>query len=771
VTIAPQAYLPIGGVPAGGTEWPIRLATQFGYERTVRFLASGKEFEGGKTRFQTYWEHTAECLFAVRVRQDGDFVFEGINPAYERVSGLTNAMIAGKAPHECLPLEIANEAAGHYQDCISAREVIQYEEVLRLPSGVKRLHTTLAPMRNPGTGEITLILGSARDITPIFEAHTQAERGRLLLDGIAKACPDFIYVFGIDTRRIEFIGARVQEVLGHAPEHLHALGSRVLNKLVHPDDLMRVARYFERLSELPDNGVATLNCRLFDANGSVRWFKTRDTVFTRAPDGRAAKILGVAVDINDLKETQAALCESNRRLRSVLAGVSDCYFSVDRDLKITDVNEATVKWVGRPMAELVGQPALQVFRNSPLDDVENRRAIFDGRTDRVEMPSALHPGRWVEASFYPSSEGLSCFFRDITERKASRDAIERTKRLLESTINAMSAIVAILDEDGCIVMVNDAWRRFVRCTDGGTFGDVPGTDYLAPSNITPQRRDMARLRAGLGSVLAGSASTYRLTYRVRGAGKCWFRVTANRYQSDGWTGVVVAHEDVSDLHLALRSVGDLSQRLNNIQEEERQRIACELHDSTSQHLTAVSLNMISLRQQLMKGAMPEGLLNDIERSVEEAQKEIRIFSYLLHPTYLDRDGLKATLARFVSGFARRTAIAADVRIGADVDAVSFPLQRAVLRIVQEALTNVHRHASASRVVVSLSVRQDRLVLLVTDNGMGIKTSARRRGCDRPKGVGLSGMQTRVSQFGGELAIQSGRMGTRIRARIPLSSAC
>jgi signal transduction histidine kinase len=231
---------------------------------------------------------------------------------------------------------------------------------------------------------------------------------------------------------------------------------------------------------------------------------------------------------------------------------------------------------------------------------------------------------------------------------------------------------------------------------------------------------------------------------------------------------MAVHEDVSDLHLALQSISDLSQKLNNIQEEERQRIACELHDSTSQHLTAVSLNMISLRHQLKHETAPHPLLDDIERSVDEAQKEIRVFSYLLHPPYLDRDGLRATLLRFVDGFSHRTTLAADVQIGADVDGTSFALQRSILRIIQEALANVHRHANAKNVTVNLRVRQDHLVLLVADNGRGIKASNYRRN-DRPRGLGLSGMRTRVRQFGGKLTIRTGPKGTQIRARIPLAS--
>jgi PAS domain S-box-containing protein len=734
--------------------------------RTAQFLACTQEFAGGKTRFQTYWEHTAECLFAVRATPDGRFVFEGVNPAHERVSGLSNAMIAGKAPHECLPGEVANKITGHLRDCLKAGKTIQREEVLSLPAGIKRWQTTLSPMRHPGTGKISLILGSAHDIPLFHQASEQAEHGRWLLERIAKACPDFIYLFDVDTKRIDYVSERVRDVLGHPPEHLRALGDGLLPTLIYPDDSARVLQHLEQLRSLPPNVVATIDCRLLAGDRSARWFKTRETVFSRNSDGRVTKILGVAVDIDDLKATQGALCEANRRLRSVLAGVSDGYFALDRDLRITDVNDAAIKWTGRPRTELIGQPGLQIFRNSPLDRDDHRQAIFDGRSDRVEMPSAIHPGRWIEASFHPSNEGVSCFFRDVTERKETNDAIERTKRLLESTINAMSAMVAILDEGGRVVMVNDAWRRFTQAPDGNRFSDVEGSDYTTLGRLCSHRRDAGKLRAGLRSVIDGLRESYRFTYHARGR---WFRMTANRYQSDGWRRIVAVHEDVSDLHLALQSVSDLSQKLNNIQEEERQRIACELHDSTSQHLTAVSLSMILLRQQLEHQAVSRPLLDDIERSIDEAQKEIRIFSYLLHPPYLDRDGLKATLVRFIDGFSRRTGVAADAEIESDVDDVSLSLQRSVLRIVQEALTNVHRHAAATRVAVRLRLQQGRLVLCVADNGKGIKASSRENvGRGRSRGVGLPGMQTRVRQFGGRLTVSSGSKGTQICAQVPLS---
>jgi two-component system, NarL family, sensor kinase len=286
---------------------------------------------------------------------------------------------------------------------------------------------------------------------------------------------------------------------------------------------------------------------------------------------------------------------------------------------------------------------------------------------------------------------------------------------------------------------------------------------LAPS----QARDAEKLRTGLLGVVDGSKGEFRFTFRTLiGEEERWYQINAARFHTHGWTRIVVTHEDVSDVRLAQKAIDDLSERLLHMQEEERQRIAVELHDSTAQHLTAMSLNLMALRGQYESRNGGTGkIFGDIEKSLAEAQKEIRVFSYLLNPPYLERDGLKSTLVRYIEGFSRRTGLKMETNIADAVDDVPVKLQRTVLRVVQEALANVHRHAQAAQVQVNLDVRKNALAIEIGDDGKGLNGDG-----PHAPGLGVAGMQTRVREFGGALEIVDAGKGTTIRAHIPLSGA-
>jgi signal transduction histidine kinase len=160
------------------------------------------------------------------------------------------------------------------------------------------------------------------------------------------------------------------------------------------------------------------------------------------------------------------------------------------------------------------------------------------------------------------------------------------------------------------------------------------------------------------------------------------------------TGVSKIARDISARKKAER------ERLLALQDEERRRIANELHDSTAQHLVAIGLNLMRLRADADVKAETLDILDEIDGSLEEATKEVRAFTYLLHPPDLQTEGLSATLGRYVEGFGRRTGLKITVRFCRRVDQLSLPLQQTLLRIVQEALTNVYRHASATCVSVN-----------------------------------------------------------------------
>ncbi len=198
-------------------------------------------------------------------------------------------------------------------------------------------------------------------------------------------------------------------------------------------------------------------------------------------------------------------------------------------------------------------------------------------------------------------------------------------------------------------------------------------------------------------------------------------------------------------------------------EQERERIAIELHDSTSQHLVAVALGLAKLRKIVGEGPQTLDILDDMSRCVAEASREIRVFSYLMKPSGLARDGLAAATAALAKGFAWRTGLSVSVLIEPRVDAASADVAHAAYRVVQEALSNVYRHARARNVTVELAGGHGDLILRIADDGRGIE-GARLPG--QPIGVGLAGMRARTEQLGGGLEISSDRGGTVVCVRIP-----
>lgn len=235
----------------------------------------------------------------------------------------------------------------------------------------------------------------------------------------------------------------------------------------------------------------------------------------------------------------------------------------------------------------------------------------------------------------------------------------------------------------------------------------------------------------------------------------------------GGAGAMALNREVEQplhaLFLAELSVSELSARLLAVQEDERQRIARELHDSTTQHLIAANLLLMRLEDGLRATPDLQAASADIEREIGKALTELRIFTYLLHPPNLAKDGLQATLQEFIDGFAKRTGLEATTAIPKEVDDVSPDVQRSLLRVVQEALTNVHRHAGASRVSVQARVLSNRLVIRVRDDGVGFLLPARADGGATIIGVGIRGMNARLQQIGGRLMVRSRPTGTVVMA--------
>jgi two-component system, NarL family, sensor kinase len=311
-------------------------------------------------------------------------------------------------------------------------------------------------------------------------------------------------------------------------------------------------------------------------------------------------------------------------------------------------------------------------------------------------------------------------------------------RLAANGSEAVDGVIEDIDEHGAPILV--AYRRSAA-TDWTTVVAVPLA--LANAPVTGVLRQMAGMAAFL--LLAGGLAALITARQVE---------RPLRTLSDQVTG-------------ANKKVSELSGQLLALQEEERQRIARELHDSTAQHLVAASLGLAGLEGTVVATPASRSAFAEIERLLTEALRELRIFTYLLHPPNLANDGLQATVRDFAEGFAGRTGLVARIRIPEEVDELPPELQRAILRVVQEALTNVHRHADASHVSIKARIRSGRLAVRIRDDGHGMAGQDRSAGHVR-FGVGIRGMRARLEQFGGALMIRTGRSGTCVVAVVPVA---
>ena len=220
---------------------------------------------------------------------------------------------------------------------------------------------------------------------------------------------------------------------------------------------------------------------------------------------------------------------------------------------------------------------------------------------------------------------------------------------------------------------------------------------------------------------------------------------------------------------SLNQVRALAARLMNVQDEERRRIARELHETTAQDLAALKMNLAALeRSGTFQNEKDRALLTESTQLAEQAMKDVRTLSYLLHPPFLDEVGLVPALRWYAMGFAQRSGIGVELALPEDFERLPQELETTLFRIVQESLTNIHRHAASPRAAIRLRRSGAALELEVQDWGRGIPpASDNHKPLPHVFGVGIAGMRERLEQLGGELEVEFGSGGTTVKAWLSL----
>lgn len=213
----------------------------------------------------------------------------------------------------------------------------------------------------------------------------------------------------------------------------------------------------------------------------------------------------------------------------------------------------------------------------------------------------------------------------------------------------------------------------------------------------------------------------------------------------------------------------LSARLMRVQDEERRRIARELHDSLGQYLAAAKINLDVLATEQ---GVPAMYLREAQALIDRAIADTRTLSHLLHPPLLDEAGFSTAAKWYVEGFGKRSKITTVLDISPELHRLPSEIELTLFRILQESLTNVHRHSQAKKVHVSLTLSDGKVTMVVEDNGKGIMREVLERFARSSTnvGVGLAGMRERAKELGGTLKVESGKKGTRLSVVIPVRVA-
>jgi PAS domain S-box-containing protein len=340
------------------------------------------------------------------------------------------------------------------------------------------------------------------------------------------------------------------------------------------------------------------------------------------------------------------------------------------------------------------------------------------------------------------------------------------KHQLRALIDAIPQQIWSGPADGTLDYCNDGWRSYT----GLELEDLRGDGWQ--TMLHPDERDRV-LKAWRESVAKGTPYEQEERHRRADGKYRWFLTRGVPLRDAGgrivrWYGT---NTDIEDRKQAEEELRRLSGRLLRSQDEERRRIARDLHDSTGQDIVALATMLDQLR-----GSIPSSerksrrLLSECKALAERCIREVRTLSYVLHPPMLDEAGLADAIRDYVDGFTERSGIQVELELSPRVGRMARDVELALFRVVQESLTNIQRHSGSPQAKIRID-RNSHLTLEISDRGRGASASV-PRGKDEPRfkvGMGISSMQERVKLIGGRLEIDSTSHGTTVRVTIPLEN--
>jgi PAS domain S-box-containing protein len=355
--------------------------------------------------------------------------------------------------------------------------------------------------------------------------------------------------------------------------------------------------------------------------------------------------------------------------------------------------------------------------------------------------------------------------RRTAELEIANQGLSREKATVQAQaewLNAANDAIFVGGAEEMITYWNQGAERLYGWSSAEAVGKSPHellqTEFPIPlAEIVRQRQ----LGGWEGDLVHTKRDGTKVTVSSR-----WTTLQNGKDQATGWLEI---NRDITD-RKAAEAARQFTAELVRVQDEERRAIARGLHDSTGQMVVALMLNLGKLRTFGHLTTEEKRLVSETERILQNVDGELRAISYLLHPPLLDDAGLRSALEWYVEGFKHRSEIVTTLEIAPGFGRLSSDLEVAIFKLVQECLTNVHRHSGSREATVRLRRSFGEVQVEVHDSGRGIPTEKQLRLTGNgPAGVGLRGVGERVRQLGGILTVQSTDHGTTIRATFPLTA--
>ncbi|HZW80569.1 MAG TPA: PAS domain S-box protein [Candidatus Deferrimicrobiaceae bacterium] len=628
-----------------------------------------------------------------------------------------------------------------------------------------------------------LILLTFQDVTERKQAEQALSEQARLLD----LSSDAIFVRD-SADRVTYWNRAATELYGFTREE--ALG-RVTHDFLHtefPTHLDQINQELHRAEHWSGELVHTTK----DGAKVVvisRW------VLDRKANGNTWCILETNNDITQQKRTEKALRESEERFRAIVETTPECVKLVSADGTLLHMNSPGLQMVDAASAdEVVGKSIYDLIAPADRDRFKTfNERICQGENGSLQFDIVGLEGkrRHMETHAAPlrNPDGTVvqlAVTSDISERKQAEELLRRSEERFRALVNASSDVVYRMSHDWAEMRHLDG-RGFVADT-----GD-PTKDWL---NEYIHADDQPLVLQAIREAVL-TKTMFQLEHRVRrmdgtlgwtysravplvdvnGQIVEWFGaasdVTARKEAEEKYRKLVQTLDSevrarTRELEEQSKQVRELSWRLLRSQDEERRHIARELHDSVGQTLTALGIHLALLIEE--EGhKIPEAAskFDQIAEMVQQLHREIRTTSYLLHPPLLDESGLLSAISWYVQGLLERSGLEVRLEISKDFERVPREMELMIFRLVQECLTNMHRHSESKTALIRIVRESNQIILDIRDQGKGMSATRLAEIQSGRSGLGIRGMRERLRQFEGRMSIESDSSGTRVFATIPL----